>query len=95
MADYGMVEFNGKHLPKNTSMDNLTGLIADARWEFGGPSHDRSMFVSSNDSRFCVECYYLIEMTSEAAASVGVVVHSQLSPIVMRENKVTRETLSN
>lgn len=32
MADYGLVVFNAKQVPKNGNFDNLTSLVEDQRW---------------------------------------------------------------
>jgi hypothetical protein len=88
MAEYGMVEFNAQ---TTTNITNISDLIRNTRtWEFGGPSHDASLVVSNSSSYFCVECYYLIEVKSEDAASTVLVLHSVTSPVTLRENRVTR-----
>lgn len=94
--DYGMVEFNAKTI-SNDQAANITATIEkiNGRWEFGGPSHDASLFVSTDNQYFCTECYYLIEVTSDSSAAFIVVLHSVSSPIPLRENRVTRETLTS
>jgi hypothetical protein len=88
MSEYGMVEFNAKTLQEVGNMSKLLKNVG--HFEFGGPSHDASLVVQSNSSDFCVNCYYLIEVSSEDAASTVLVLHYLSSPVTLRENRVTR-----
>lgn len=93
-SDYGQVEFNAKTIT-NDQVASISQTIANVngRWEFGGPTHNASLLVQDSSEYFCVNCYYLIEVTSASSASFILVLHSTTSPIPMRENRVTRETL--
>lgn len=90
-SDYGQVEFNAKSITSD-QVANISSTIAriNGRWEFGGPSHDASLLVPSTNQYFCVDCYYLIEVTSQSSAAFIIVLHSLNSAIPMRENRVTR-----
>jgi hypothetical protein len=84
-SDYGMVEFNAKTIT-GAQVANISDTITNNndRWEFGGPSHDMSLLVSTSNRAFCTDCYYLIEVTSESSASVLLILHTTSSPIPMR-----------
>jgi hypothetical protein len=96
MSEFGEVEFNAK-----TIKPNEVGRISDViknlngRFEFGGPSYTASLVVASGTPHFCGNCYYLIEVSSDAPASCLVVLHSISSPVAIRDNRVVRETLTS
>lgn len=96
MLDHGYISYRANALT-NTNISDLAMILEDNKamkhWEFAGATHDVSLIVDKANDYFCVDCYYLIEVSSEQAAFVTLLLHSNGSAIPLRENRYVRETL--